>query len=217
MSRSACDGYGNEGLLVFLGRTLDRTANPWLPDGPEVQAGSTPDAPSVPNVQAADEPEVFVDANPFHDVLDRSGHGIAGHSLGATGVSAVQCFGADGSGTDGWPAASAVENPVDVALAWDNLSAAGSELVYTVRPRVPAMGHSADSWLTPQPKREPPDPEANNGGFTSWRAAGLSTYQITVRGGTHYEWARIPTFPTTDWDSWDNELADHLSLAWFDR
>jgi len=178
---------------------------------------STPEAPYEPNVAGTDLPDVFVDANPFHEVLDRSRLGIAGHSLGAGGVSVVQGLGADGSGVETWPGSSATDNPVDVALAWDNLSAAGTDLVYTVQPRVPAMGHSADYGLTPTPKQEPPNAEAHTAGYDDWQAAGLSTYQITVRGGTHYEWSRIPTFPATDWEAWGNELADYLSLAWFDR
>lgn len=178
---------------------------------------STPTAPYPPNQNRPDAPDVFASQNPFYDMLDHSRLGIVGHSLGATGVSVVQGLGADGSGASGWPGSSADGNPVDVAVAWDNLFPKGDELVYTVQPRVPTMGQSADYGLTPRPKNSAPNEEANNAGFESWRTAGVSTYQITIRGGTHYEWSRIPTFPTTDWDSWGNELADYLSLAWLDH
>jgi hypothetical protein len=53
-------------------------------------------------------------------------------------------------------------------------------------------------------------------GLEGWRDAGVDTYQVNVRGGTHYEWSLIPSFPATSWAS-GNELADHYSLAWLDR
>lgn len=150
-----------------------------------------------------------VDHNPFWDRLDRDRLGIVGHSLGATGVSVVQ-------GME-WPeAAKGERNPVDVAVAWDNLSAAGSELAgREVTPRVPAMGQGAD-YFAGVPKTAPPEADARLSGFESWRDAGVPTYQLNIRGGTHFEWALIPTFPTTDWDGWGNELAEHFSLAWLD-
>ena len=201
--------------------TLGTNANPSVFVTNQVDAidffRSTPEEPYPHNQDRPDAPEVFAPYNPFHDLVDRSRLGIAGHSLGAQGVSIVQGLGAEGSGGP-WPGALDDENPVDVALAWDNLQPAGSELAgYTVVPRVPAMGQSADYFLTPSPKTEPPNPDEKLGGFQSWRDAGVSTYQLNVRGGTHYEWSLVPTFPTTDWESWGNEFADYFSLAWLDR
>lgn len=172
---------------------------------------STPEEPYPYNTEAPDEvPAPIADHNPFHDRLDRSRLGIAGHSLGATGVSVVQ-------GIENWPGAIDDENPVDVAVAWDNLAAAGTELAgYEVRPHVPAMGQSGDYYLTPQPKTEPPAADAQVTALEDWRDAGVDTYQLNIRGGTHYEWSLIPTFPTTSW-AFGNELADHYSLAWLDR
>jgi hypothetical protein len=174
---------------------------------------STPEEPYPYNTEAPDEVPAPVAAhNPFHDRLDRSRLGIAGHSLGATGVSVVQ-----GIEETDWPGAIDEGNPVDVAVAWDNLAAPGTELAgYTVRPRVPAMGQSGDYYLTPQPKTEPPAVDAQVTALEDWRDAGVDTYQLNIRGGTHYEWSLIPTFPTTSW-AFGNELADHYSLAWLDR
>jgi hypothetical protein len=186
---------------------------------------STPAAPYAPNATHLTEPAPVVASNPFAALLDRSRLGIVGHSAGAVGASVVQ-------GLDPWPTGG--ENPVDAGVAWDNLGTIeqvdpyesgglterlGREIApdHDVTPRVPMMGQSADYFLAPSPKTSPPDPEAKLGGFQSWRDAGVSTYQLNVRGGTHYEWARVPTFPTTDWESWGNELADHFSLAWLDR
>jgi hypothetical protein len=163
------------------------------------------DDPSRPDDAAAG----VVSCNPFWDRLDRDRLGVVGHSLGATGVSVVQGM--------AWPETAKGEtNPVDAAVAWDNLSAPGTELAgRTVEPRVPTMGQSAD-YFAGVPKSAPPDPEGRKGGFDGWRAAGVPTYQLNVRGGTHFEWSLIPTFPTTSWDGWGNELAEHFSLAWLD-
>jgi hypothetical protein len=146
--------------------------------------------------------------NPFHEVLDRSRLGVVGHSLGATGVSVVQ-------GLDPWPGA-LPRNPVGAAVAWDDLAAEWQETGYEITPRVPAMGQSADYGLVPRPKERPPDDGGKLDGFEAWRAAGVDAYEVVVRGGTHYEWSRVPTFPATSW-SFGNDLADHYSLAWLDR
>ena len=85
-----------------------------------------------------------------------------------------------------------------------------------VEPRVPAMGQSGDYFLTPRTKARPPDPDAKSAGFESFREAGVDAYQLVVRGGTHYEWSRTPTFPATSW-GFGNALADFYTVAWFDR
>lgn len=172
---------------------------------------STPDAPYEPNLEEAfvrDDGAPVSAYNPVYDRLDRSRLGIAGHSLGATGVSVVQ-------GLDPWPTGG--DNPVDVAVAWDNLSETGAELAgYEVEPRVPAMGQAGDYGLTPTPNVEPPDPDARATAFESWRDAGVAAYQLVIRGGTHYEWSQIPTFPATSWE-FGNAFATHYTAAWFDR
>ena len=62
--------------------------------------------------------------NPHTARIDPTRLGIAGHSLGAAGVSVVQGYGANGA--DPWPGLIDASNPVDVAVAWDSLSAPGS-------------------------------------------------------------------------------------------
>jgi hypothetical protein len=147
--------------------------------------------------------------NPFFDRIDHDRLGIVGHSLGATGVSVVQ-------GMDPWPGRLLTSNPVDVAVAWDNLSATGTLAGVTVHPRVPTMGQSADYFLAPTPFLQPPDPEGKKAGFNAWRQDGVATYQVNVRGGSHYEWSLLPGFPTSSWD-WGNPMANHYTLAWLDR
>lgn len=178
---------------------------------------STPDAPYPPN---QGDPRRTDPYNPLWDRLDHGRLGIVGHSLGATGVSVVQGIepwpGSSGEGPDG------SGNPVDVAVAWDNLRGSGSLAGYEVVPRVPTMGHSADYGLTPTPYDEPPDPDGKRQGFLAWQQAGLPTYQIVVRGGSHYEWSLVPTFPTSDWEpggpgGWGRPMAEFYTLAWLDR
>jgi hypothetical protein len=53
------------------------------------------------------------------------------------------------------------------------------------------------------------------------------SYQLSIQGSTHFEWSLIPTFPATSWcpqvvegrcaGGWGRPLAEHYSLAWFDR
>lgn len=188
---------------------------------------STPETPYAPNAEFDRGDGAPVEPyNPAVELLDRTRVGIAGHSAGAIGASIVQ-------GLDPWPTGG--ENPVGAVVAWDNLGDSddvaarrsereaedlagflGAVPDGDVEPRVPAMGHSGDYFLTPRPHAQPPDPDAKSTGFAAWRDAGVPAVQLVVRGGTHYEWARTPTFPATDW-GFGNALADHYTVAWFDR
>ncbi|MDQ6747633.1 MAG: hypothetical protein M3010_05940, partial [Candidatus Dormibacteraeota bacterium] len=149
--------------------------------------------------------------------------GIAGHSLGATGVSIVQGYGA--AGAPAWPGRIDTTNPVKVAVAWDNLEAGGSQMGGQAQPpaipRVPALGSSNDYGLTPTPYTAPPDPEAKKTAYLAWQQAGIPVVQLVIQGGTHFEYSLIPSepapFPATNWFTWGNPMADHYSLAWFDR
>ena len=168
--------------------------------------------PATPYPHNARFPEVATTAfNPIWDRIDFSRLGIVGHSLGATGVSVVQ-----GIADADWPGTMDQGNPVDVAVAWDNLSAGGSLAGFGVTPRVPTMGQAGDYFLTPTPYTQPPDPQAKKAGFNRWAASGVPTYQVQVRGGSHYEWSLLPGFPATSW-KFGNPMAGHYTLAWLDR
>ncbi|WP_255152020.1 alpha/beta hydrolase family protein [Halorarius halobius] len=186
---------------------------------------STPDEPYPHTAGRTDVPAPVRRYNPLYELVDPDRVGIVGHSAGAIGASVVQ-------GLDPWPGALDA-NPVGAAVAWDNLGSVedtnpyrygglvdelGQEIAPTreVEPRVPTMGQSADYFLSPKPKERPPDPDEKRQGYLRWVEAEVPTYQLVVRGGTHYEWSRIPTFPATSWDA-GNALADHYSLAWLDR
>ncbi len=193
---------------------------------------STPDRTYPHNASCAGTyPTAVTDFNPFWDRLDRE----------RLGVSVVQGYGAPGA--DPWPGILDAENPVKVAVAWDGLSGpdgandggAGGNLPLpnpaTSAPkfgaRVPAMNQASEYGLVPTPFLQPPDPDGHKAAFAQWRAAGVPVYSITIQGSSHYEWSLLPNFPATSWcpntsagacrGGWGNPLAQHYTLAWFDR
>ncbi|WP_370307025.1 alpha/beta hydrolase family protein [Sinimarinibacterium flocculans] len=165
--------------------------------------------------------------NPHAGRIDPARLGLAGHSLGATGVSVVQSYGAEGA--QPWPGLLDADNPVDVIVAWDSLSSprpADGERPAVV-PRVPAMGHTSEYGIGGLAFTSPPDPESHKNAFAAWRDAGVPVFQLTIQGSTHFEWSLIPSFPSTSWcadtagnrcsGGWGQPLAEHYTVAWFDR
>jgi hypothetical protein len=165
--------------------------------------------------------------NPHSARVDPGRLGLAGHSLGATGVSVVQSYGAPGA--EPWPGLLDRDNPVDVIVAWDSLSTpgAGSGGRPAVVPRVPAMGQTSEYGIGGIAFTAPPDPEDHKAAYAAWRDAGVPVYQLTIQGSTHFEWSTIPSFPATSWcadtgagrcaGGWGRPLAEHYTVAWFDR
>ncbi|MDP9139280.1 MAG: hypothetical protein M3O62_00620 [Pseudomonadota bacterium] len=163
--------------------------------------------------------------NPHIARVDPTRLGLAGHSLGASGVSVVQSYGAPGA--EPWPGLIDDENPVDVIVAWDSLSAPRGEGHTAVVPRVPAMGQTSEYGFTPLPATSEPDPEGDKNAFVGWRDAGVPVFQFTIQGSSHFEWALIPAFPSSSWcadtsagtcaGGWGRPFAEHYTKAWFDR
>ncbi len=189
---------------------------------------STPETPYPHDAACAGTYPTDVAAhNPFHDRLDRGRLGLVGHSLGASGVTVVQSYGAP-DGTP-WPGLLDAENPVDVIVAWDSLGSPGSSRFGAppIVARVPAMGQTSEYGIGGAPNLQPPDPERHKNGFHGWREAGVPVYQLTIQGSTHFEWSSIPTFPTTSWcpeivdgrctGGWGRPMGEHYTLAWLDR
>lgn len=147
--------------------------------------------------------------NPAWGVVDRTRLGIAGHSLGAGAVSAVQQCSDQNTGTLP-PLCQGTTFPIRAVIGWDSLNASG------VTPVVPGMNQSADGYfLNPTPSPNAPSPTSSLGAYEAWKAAGLDTYSVSVRGGTHIEWTQIPyILPAT---AYGTKLASYYTLAWFDR
>jgi len=152
--------------------------------------------------------------DPSFALLDTARVGIVGHSLGAAAVSYV----------------GQLDPRVKAIVAYDNLSAPGtSSFDQTIacpsgasrRPAhppivKPALGLSADYSLVVTPNAGDPDPQAKNAAFLAYRKAGVDTGEITIRGGTHFDFSYIPNpgFPAS---LRGMDLAAWYTTAWLDR
>lgn len=184
---------------------------------------STPSRPYPHNIACAGTyPTVTTPNNPIWNRLDFNRLGIAGHSLGAIGVSVVQGYGAPGA--DPWPGQMDVNNPVKAAIALDSLATPdGGSLAPATNyplpvevttamtqliamgalpkfaPRVPSMSFNSDYGFAPTPNLVPPEVENHKVAFALWQAAGVPTYVIGIQGTTHFDFSLIPTFPASSW------------------
>lgn len=151
--------------------------------------------------------------NPLHASLDPTRIGIAGHSLGAFGVSKV--------GSE--------DARVDALVAWDQLSSsdrgtAGQDGT-GLRPRVPTLGFSGDygigspngaAGVHPRQRSSPPDPNGATGASREYSRTGVQTMQVNTRAYTHFESSYLPSaaFPATlrgiDVTAW-------YTIAWFEK
>jgi hypothetical protein len=140
--------------------------------------------------------------DPLRRLLDPRRLGLAGHSRGADAASIV------GSRS----------RRIDVIVAWDNLLShtAPDEGGHTrkLRARIPALGMSADYYESPEPYTADPPPHEKGDAYAAYRAAGVDTMELVLRGATHFEWSYAPGLPAT---LRGIDLATWYSQAWFDR
>jgi dienelactone hydrolase len=153
--------------------------------------------------------------NPFWKLLNPSRIGLAGHSFGASGVSF------EGQKDPRVSAIVALDN-----LGPPSVPTSGNTSVKPCPPNPashdpapitkPALGMSADYFLTPTPYTSDPDPLAKSQQSLAYTQAGVDTGEIVIRGGTHYEFSWIPDvgFPATLRGS--DEVAWYTT-AWFDK
>jgi dienelactone hydrolase len=148
-------------------------------------------------------------SNPFAAQLDRGRVALAGHSLGARAISVVQQCSDQAELWRTLRVCGGRSFPIRAVVAWDGLAD-------DVTPVVPAMDQRADGYFfTPEPTTQPPGPGANLAGLRRWRTAGVDTYALTIRGGTHLEWVDVPyILPST---TYGVLLAEHYTLAWIER
>jgi hypothetical protein len=120
---------------------------------------------------------------------------------------------------------------VSAIVAWDNLGAPSVPTSgnTSVKPcpsdpashapatiTKPALGMSADYFLTPTPYTSDPDPLAKSTQSLAYSRAGVDTGELVIRGGTHYEFSFIPnvgfgaTLRGADQVAW-------YTTAWFDK
>ena len=151
--------------------------------------------------------------NPCWELVEPDRVGVAGQSLGAAAVSFV-----------------GQKDPrVDAIVGWDNLrnaekssdcaSAPASREDATITK--PALGVSNDYGISQTPFTSDPDPEDKTGAFQEYKAAGVASMQVNVRGGTHFEAAFIPgsftPVPLGAATLRGNDLAAWYTTAWFDK
>jgi dienelactone hydrolase len=145
--------------------------------------------------------------DPWHGLIDGARVGIAGHSAGADGALVA----GNGDPRHRFAAAAAFDT-------YGNPPAAMS-------PTVPTMMQRAEQENLLGPQASPPDPRwwppTRIG--TAFRAAGIDTMTVSLRGSTHQEWGYVPyalsnpLSPVEDSSSEGNEVAVYYALAWFDR
>lgn len=201
------DGFPFQQAPNFIDGTVDALRFLYAtPAAPYVPGGWSP--AQVAAAKAAGDASLSW-ANPAAATLDRTRVALAGHSLGASAISIVQqCSDA----ADLWkrlPVCTGRSFPIKAVVAWDGLSA-------DVTPVVPAMDQRADGYfLNPAPTNPAPDPKAHLGSLTTWRKAGIDSYALTVRGGTHLEWVDVPyILPST---TYGVLMAERYTVAWIDR
>lgn len=160
--------------------------------------------------------------NPFHEYVDTSRLGVAGHSAGALAVSVVQAYGAEGA--EPWPGLLSAENPVDVVVAWDALGSAEYPLSANatslplppalvgnllqlledqpypdVVANKPALSFTSEYGFTPVPLLVDPDREGHKHAFKDWQAADIPVAAIAIAGVTHLDFSLGPVLPATSW------------------
>ncbi|MBA3653469.1 MAG: hypothetical protein H0W70_04675 [Actinobacteria bacterium] len=86
----------------------------------------------------------------------------------------------------------------------------------SLTPRVPALGISSDYYIGDPPYTAAPDPQALAAAFHTHAAAGIDTAEITIRGGTHFEYMFIPD-PAFTATMRGIDVAAWYTLAWFDK
>jgi dienelactone hydrolase len=149
--------------------------------------------------------------NPLWRYFDHRRLGVAGHSFGASGVSFV-----------------GQKDPrVKAIVAWDNLitpadAVSGFDCASNPKSRTaspitkPALGMSADYFLTPMPYTSDPDPLGKSQGSLAYSKVHVDTGELVIHGGTHYEFSYIPnqgfgaTLRGMDAVAW-------YTGAWFDK
>jgi hypothetical protein len=150
--------------------------------------------------------------DPVFARIDPDHIGIAGHSLGATAVSALaQC-----------------DPRVQAVVAWDYLSAAsgpcrssftGLPASSPVDPRAhaPALSLNSDYFLNPGPTTSQPDPtsDTKSSGFEQVASEQVDSMQVSLRGSTHLEYSYVPYILPAS--ALGERVAFYYTLAWLDR
>ena len=146
-------------------------------------------------------------ADPWRSLVDVDRIGLAGHSAGSDGAVVA---------ANGDP-----EHRFVAAVAWDDFG----DPPPAMSPTVPTLIQQAEQENFLGPYTSPPDPHLFHSYriFGAFRAAGVPTMEIALRGSTHQEFDYLPyslvnpLAPLADASSKGQEVAVYYTLAWFDR
>lgn len=165
-------------------------------------------AADVATAKAASKGEHADWVNPGWGALDHNRIGIAGHSLGAGAVSAVQQCSDEATMWQTLELCGGRSFPIRAVVAWDALGS-------SVTPVVPAMDQKADGYfLFPTATPTAPDPAESLPAFTKWKDAGKDVFMYVVRAGTHIDWSQTPYTAATRYGVFMNT---YYTIAWMDR
>lgn len=189
-----------EGTIDALRFFLSTPSNEYVPQG--WSAGD------IAKAKAASKGEHVNWTNPGWGALDHDRIGIAGHSLGAGAVSAVQQCSDE---ADVWKTVALCGGrsfPIRAVIAWDALGS-------SVTPVVPAMDQKADGYFL-FPTATPTAPNSNESlpAFSKWQTAGKDVFMYVLRAGTHIDWSQVPYTASTTYGVFMNT---YYTLAWMDR
>ena len=147
-------------------------------------------------------------SNPFAAYIAKNNLGLTGHSGGTWAIATAQ----------------QTEPSVNAIVALDNLPAfetfdPGSAVGChspdgAITPKVPALGMAMDlpcamPYTGGGPIPVPPYEETKKGGFGAWKAAGLPTMELVLRGFVHNDFASGPDAR--------RRLIGYFMLNWFER
>lgn len=226
-------GLGGNGLAFYDGGQdaldffLSTPAKPYVPRVSRI-SGTSHAAKQVRRVAAGRNAAY----NPLWNLLDGSRIGLTGHSYGAVATSWL---------TQKDPRVStgvALDNLcVPVSPAPDELAAFSApnpdfsgrpdimnglptrcfEAPPGPAPRItkPALGINGDYLLAPVPFLAPPNPLGKSRASLAYSRAGVDTGQITIRGGTHFDFNDVPAALPASLRGID-QVAWYTS-AWFDK
>lgn len=234
--RSSSDGpigLGGNGLTFYDGGQdaldffLSTPARPYVPRASR-GSGTSNAAKQARRVRAGRNAPY----NPLWRMLDRTRIGLTGHSYGAEAASWLTqadprvdtAVALDSLCTPVSPApdelhAFASPNPDTGGLPHITYGFATGcfETPPGPAPRItkPALGVNGDYLLVPVPYARPPHPLAKSRPSLAYSAAGVDTGQVTIRGGTHFDFNDVPAvLPATRQGI---DLVTWYTTAWFDK
>jgi hypothetical protein len=147
------------------------------------------------------------DLNPWRDLVDLQRLGLVGHSASSDGALVT------GNGDP--------QHRFSAVVAWDDYGRPPAGM----HPTIPTMIHQSEQEAYFGPWLPKPDPRVWDSYRTaaSFRAAGVPSALLALRGSTHQEWtylpyaANEPLTPLANSSSLGTQVSAYYTVAWLDR